>query len=194
MHIGAQQFPGRRNTACTACKHQRERRYFRCAQARKERKRAGARTRTGGASRRAQWCAQASHAQALRCAMFQRVRSVDADRVQWARVVHDAVASLAAALSVVFWCIGSLGSRSRSLQPGSAYDMPLAGARAPAALNEGLAAAMIFMARKLVSATGKSSGASPRTVSSSPLRLHASSPASRARGSWQAGGSAERRR
>ena len=33
--------------------------------------------------------------------------------------------------------------------------MPLAGARAPAALNEGLAAAMIFMARKLVSATEK---------------------------------------
>ena len=80
--------------------------------------------------------------------------SVNADRVQWVTGGHDCIASHAAALSVVLWCIGSLRSTSRVLQPGSAsHLLPLAGARAPAALNEGLAAAMIF-AREILGGAG----------------------------------------
>lgn len=45
------------------------------------------------------------------------------------------------------------------------------GRRPFACTYEGLAAAMIFMAHKFVSVTGKSSGAGPRAVSSLPLRL-----------------------
>ena len=64
---------------------------------------------------------------------------------------------------------GSLGTRSTRLQPGSASHTPLAGARAPAACAWARLPKMIFMTRKLVSATGKSCGAGPRLFTSTPL-------------------------
>ena len=50
---------------------------------------------------------------------------------------HDVHFSGAAAQSVASWCIGSLGTGSRRLQPGSAFPSPLAGARAPATRPRG---------------------------------------------------------